>query len=131
MPRRLLRTVSATLVATFAVLASAAAVCLLPCELTPAVHASEASPAADHCAGAAPAQSGSLALNGLDESCGGQHTWTAPAADRLTSRASVVASAAIIPSGADPEFEAGGHSPLDTATAAPASPPIRNAPLRI
>jgi hypothetical protein len=130
MPRRLLRTVCATLVATFAVLASAAAVCLLPCELTPAIHASEESPATDHCAGPAPAQSGNPALNGLDDSCGGQHTWTAPAADRLASRASAVA-AAVIPSGVGLELQAGPHAPLETAATAPASPPILFAPLRI
>lgn len=131
MPRRLLRTVCATLVATFAILASAAALCLLPCELTPAVRAGADGPSTGHCADAAPARSEGPAVNGIDDSCGVQHAWAAPAADRLTSRASVVATAALDPAEIALRLSAGIQSPGGPAATAAASPPTRSGPLRI
>lgn len=84
------RLVSLLLVTVFATLASAGAVCLVPCELAadaPLVH--DTSPA-DHCAGsqAAVPAPGQSAVTGVDASCGGHHAWDGPAADRTATRAS-------------------------------------------
>ena len=130
MGRQLLRIVSATLVATFAVLASAAALCLVPCELAPA-HAGASGPQADHCAGAAVTESSAAAIAGADDSCSDQHGWDGPPADRLGSRTSVLAalatSAPIAALAADVEVSTLPGAPAPV----PAAPPPLFVPLRI
>ena len=90
MTRALVRTVSLLLVATFATLASADVLCLLPCEMTTPAHHEEAAPAAaDHCGATTLPGAGGPALAGGPESCAGQHAWEAPAADRTVVRVSL------------------------------------------
>jgi hypothetical protein len=133
MPRHFTRTISATLIAVFAILASAAALCLVPCELVPSAPAADAASAdaPRHCGEApAPVHHGS-AINGIAESCAGQHAWEGPAGDRTVSRASAPASASvvIVPVAVQPGAESRALS--GTALTPSFSPPLTFIPLRI
>lgn len=131
MSRRVLRTVSATLVATFAVLASAAALCLLPCELTPLLDAATTGPKTDHCAGMTAAQTPATSLAGTDGSCADGHGWDAPAADRLGSRASGAPAIVVIPPVAASSLQPGVGPLAGPLARAPGAPPPLLVPLRI
>jgi hypothetical protein len=132
MSRLLTRTVSATLIAVFASLASAAALCLLPCELAPTIGASAPpSPEAHHCGEVPESSSNGLAVNGTSETCADQHAWDAPAADRTAPRVSAAALALNVVSTVSIRLsEQSGVVPASDATP-PASPPLTFSPLRI
>lgn len=131
MSRRRQRLVSATLVAVFAMLASAAALCLLPCELTPAAHAGATGAKPDHCTGAAVPESAGAALTGTDGSCSDQHAWEPPAAERLASRVTIALTAAVIPPVPAPSTDAELRTAAGMAPGVPATPPPLLLPLRI
>ena len=132
MPRLLTRTVSATLIAVFASLASAAVLCLVPCELTPAFAAAASpSPEAHHCGGVAAPSSGGMTVNGTAETCADQHAWEAPAADRTAPRASAPAVALDVVSTVSVHLAEESAVVTGSDATPPAVPPLTFSPLRI
>jgi hypothetical protein len=128
----LTRSISATLVAVFAILASAAALCLVPCELRPSITSADtATGDVHHCSEPpAPAQGGT-AMNGIEESCADQHAWDAPATDRTASRASAPGLTAGAITTLAVQLRAELAALRATAATPPDSPPRTITPLRI
>ena len=127
----LTRTISATLIAVFGILASAAALCLVPCELAASLPATGTpSLEAHHCSEAPLPVQGGTTLNGVADSCADQHAWEAPAVDRTAPRTSAPALAAWTTTAASVRFRDQPARPGVAATP-PASPPLTATPLRI